>query len=359
MKLTEYQGKRLFLKYDIPVPSGFVVSSVEELEANMPTSTIILKAQILSGKRKKRGAIIEANPDNVKEAIEGLLDKKVGSEEVKQILVEQKLEILEEYYLSMSIDRANKNILIMFSDNGGIDIEETAKQDPDSIIKINFFEFNETDLKNKLAKFKHVGLLVPLIAKLHKHITHCDSIMSEINPLVLVGEELIAADSKVIIDDNAIKRHPECKTFREEIGIPEPEAINYVELDGDIGIVGNGAGLVMATLDSIAYFGGKPANFLDLGGGTGKEELEKAFDKVINNQNVKVLFVNIFGGITRCDEIAQGIIDYKNKTGISIPMFVRMIGTNDEEGKAILKQNGIETYDSMEECAKNAVEALK
>lgn len=296
MKLKEYEGKELFKKYDIRVPEGRVISKVEDVEG-------IAKAQVFFGRRKKRGLIKEASEENLKELFK----------HCKEILVEEKLEVEREYYLSLVIDRSLKDVVVLFSEDGGIDVEDLKSMEIVPFNEFNKEEFN--DIKEKM----------------YKLMKEENASLVEINPLGKVDGELIALDSKIILED-------------------EKES-NYVELDGDIGIIGNGAGLVMATLDSIEHYGGKAANFLDLGGGADKERMKKAIEKVLE-KDVKAIFINIFGGITRCDEIAEGL----SEMNIKIPLVVRMIGTNEERGREILEKNGIKVYDSMEEGAKRVVE---
>ncbi len=301
MKLKEYEGKELFKKYGINIPKGKVISKVEDIEG-------IAKAQVLSGKRKKNGLILESNEENLKKLFENC----------DEVLVEEKLKIEKEYYLALSIDRELKDVVVLFSKEGGIDIEDSSKIEK---IPINEFKGNEFS---------------PIVDRMYRLMKEENAILVEINPLGRVNNNLIALDSKIILDDEV------------------NEGFNYVELDGDIGIIGNGAGLVMATLDAVKHFNGKAANFLDLGGGADKERMEKAVSKVLE-KNVKVIFINIFGGITRCDEIANGLIEMN----VKVPIIVRMIGTNEEEGKRILNDYGIEVYDSLEEGARKAVEKSK
>jgi succinyl-CoA synthetase beta subunit len=295
MKLKEYEGKELFKKYGILVPKGKVISKVEKIEG-------IAKAQVLDGGRGKKGLIKDASEENLKELFK----------HCKEVLVEEKLDIEKEYYLCLTIDRELKDIVVLFSEEGGIDIEESK-----NVEKILYSEFNEE-------KFNDI------VKNMHKLMIEENATLVEINPLAKVGKELIALDSKIILDTK--------------------EESNYVELDGNIGIIGNGAGLVMATLDSVEHYGGKAANFLDLGGGADNEVMREAIKKVLE-KDVKVIFINIFGGITRCDEIARGLVDVK----IDIPMIVRIVGTNEKEAKKILEENNIQVCDSMEECAKEAV----
>jgi succinyl-CoA synthetase beta subunit len=317
MRLKEYQGKELFKKYDIDIPEGKIITSIE------PNPDRIAKAQVLSGKRGKNGLIAAATEENLKRIFQ----------HCKEILIEEKLEIEKEYYLSLTIDKNEKQIVILFSREGGIEVED-AKQ----MKKLPY------ERRGELPKE-----FIPILEKMHKLMKDCNATLVEINPLVLAKNKLMAADSKIILDDN-VKQE-----FEKNLTELEREAgkhgLSYVELEGNIAIIGNGAGLVMATLDVVGYFGGKVANFLDLGGGASVEKMEKAME-IILKKNPKVIFINIFGGITKCDDIANGLINYKDRK----PIIIRMIGTNEEQAKKILKENNIMTYESMEECAKKAVE---
>jgi succinyl-CoA synthetase beta subunit len=317
MKLTEKQGKEIFKEYGINIPKQNVEGDV------------IVKAQVLTGGRGKAGGILKANRDNVNEIKEKILSMEIKGERVKEVLIEECLEAEEEHYLSITIDRASKDFICVTSKKGGIDIESVSKED---IVKGKYEEIEDKICEGKKILFK----------KMLQIAKDKDATLIEINPLILSNHKLYAADSKVIIDDNALYR----QNFK-----GEKEGGNYVELDGDIGVIGNGAGLVMATLDTLAYYQGKPANFLDVGGGSSTEVVEDAIDKVLQNKNVKKLFINIFAGISRCDEVARAIVN-KN---VQIPMVIRMVGTNFEEGRTILNEAGIKAFDSMEECAREIV----
>ncbi|MFH1592061.1 MAG: ATP-grasp domain-containing protein [Candidatus Woesearchaeota archaeon] len=318
MKLKEYEGKRLFKKYGILIPKGKLITSVQE------DPTKLAKAQVLSGKRKKQGLIAVATRENLKRLF------KCSDE----LLLEEKLQIEKEYYLALTLDKNEKEVVILFSEEGGVEVE-TVKQ----IIKIPYFNLKEFPDKKFLS----------IIKSMYSLMKDYNALLVEINPLVLTKNKLIAADSKIILDDNV-----KYSEFEKKLSLLEKEAekngMNYVDLEGDIGIIGNGAGLVMATLDVVAFFGGRVANFLDLGGGASIEKMKKALDLVLK-KNLKVVFINIFGGITRCDDIAKALVDYKT----DIPLVVRIIGTNDKIANELLSENGIETYDSMEECAEIAV----
>ncbi len=323
MRLKEYQGKELFKKYGILVPKGKLITSIQADPSKLA------KAQVLMGKRDKRGLIASATEENLERLFK----------HSKEILLEEKLEIEKEYYLVLTIDKEEKEIVVLFSEEGGIEIEKSKK-----IIKLSY---------NKLSKFPDKKFL-PIIKSMYKLMRDYNALLVEINPLILSQNKLIAADSKIILDDN-VSHHEFKKSLTPLEKEAENNGLSYVDLNGNIAIIGNGAGLVMATLDMIEYFGGKAANFLDLRGGASIEKMEKALGIVLE-KNPKIIFINIFGGITKCDDIAKGLVNYRNKNKFGIPIIVRMIGTNEEEAKDFLIKNKIKIYDSMEEGAKKAVE---
>ena len=315
MRLKEYEGKKLFRKYGILIPAGEIITSIKE------NPTKLAKAQVLSGKRKKQGLILVATKENLKRLFETC----------EEVLLEEKLKVEKEYYLALTIDRNEKEIVVLFSEEGGSGIEDIKKT-----VKIGYSE---------LKKFPDKKFL-PIINSMYKLMEDYHALLVEINPLILSEGRLIAADSKVILDDNI-----KYSEFSENLNFSEKEAkkngMSYVDLEGNIGIIGNGAGLVMATLDTVSFFGGKVANFLDLGGGASVSRMEKALELVLK-KNLKIVFINVFGGITRCDDIAKAIVDFS----ADVPIVVRLIGTNDKIANKILNENGIKTYDNMEECAK-------
>ncbi|MHA2031896.1 MAG: ADP-forming succinate--CoA ligase subunit beta [Candidatus Kariarchaeaceae archaeon] len=358
MKLKEYEGKAIFKKYDIPIPNGIVISDLERLEEKLEKLPIklVIKSQILVAGRKKAGGIKFVDKRNVKEVALSLLGNKIKGMKVEELLIEEKLDIEKEFYLSLIVDRSDKDVYLLISQEGGVDIEDLSQSHPEKILKLS--PINERHIEETLSKFQN-GDKLALIAKiLYNIMRDYDAELVEINPLVKSKGKLIAADSKIIIDDNSLFRHPEFKMKRELTKIEAEAAeygLNYVELEGDIGVIGNGAGLVMATLDVLDYYGGKAANFLDVGGGASMERMEKALD-ITMTKNPKKIIINIFGGITKCDEIAEGIITFRKKKGITIPMVVRMIGTNEMEAKKILEENGIFCMDSMEAAIKKVIE---
>jgi len=340
MNLREYQGKKLFKQFNIPIPKSVLVDRKKALEINpfkeLRSEEVVLKAQIPFGQRGKGGGVIFATKNDWLKKLRLLFRKKINNFKVEEILIEEKLEIKKEFYLAITLSRQNKDLMVIFSPFGGINIEEINQKYPQEIIKI--------PLSYKKKFFQIPKKILPLAYKLIRLCLRENAILAEINPLVLTKKnKLVAADAKVIIDENSLEKRPE---------------FSYVELSGNIGVIGNGAGLVMATLDVLVFFGGQPANFLDIGGGADKEKMIKAIKTVLSKKGVKGMFINIFGGITRCDEIAQGIVDYYQKEGIKIPFVVRLVGTNEKEGQLILKKAGLDFGKEMEEAAKKIIRLI-
>lgn len=375
MKLHEYMAKQIFAKAGVPTPKGVVISSLDEFETKKDEVQypVAIKSQVLVGGRGKAGGIKFAdNYDEAKVVISELLGMDIKGIKVRQLLIEQKADLsnAQELYVGFTINREARVITCIISSKGGVDIEQVAAENPEDIAKLNINP--ELGLQQyhcrKLAK--QIGLkgksmlkVADITVKLYKVFKVSDAELAEINPLILIPDgNVMAVDSKMNIDNNALFRHPEFKHEREtteEFTDLEKEAreagLSYVDLDGDIGIIGCGAGLVMASLDILKQFEGNPANFLDVGGGATAENMAKALDIVMKKPGVKSIFVNIFGGITRCDEIAKGIVDIAP----NIPLSVRMMGTNQDEGIKILRENNYQVYDTMEDSAENAVRLSK
>lgn len=371
MDLKEHQGKKIFKKYEIPVPSGKVINQGDDLTVKifeeLGVDELVLKAQIPFGKRGKSGGILFVTREDFVEKAKSLLNKTIQGFKVEQLWVEEKLDIEKEYYLSTTLSRTDKSYMLVFSSAGGVDIEEISEQHPDKIIKIALKadwqkQFAQECLDQGLSQ-KVVTHLVKISEKLHQ-LSRNDVMLAEINPLILTKQnKLIAADSKVTLDANALFRH---KEYQEKVksgdGLEEEAKVKdlaYVQLDGDVGVIGNGAGLVMCALDTLAHFGGQPANFLDIGGGADADKMTEAMKIVLKNPSCKALFINIFGGITKCDEVAKGIVQAVKKLGIKVPMTVRLVGTNEKQGQAIMEQNNIEYYQDMEIAAKKAIKSAK
>ena len=366
MKLKEYQGKELFKEQGIAVPDSFLVRRGQGFDlgklSGLKTDEVIVKAQVLAGKRKKAGLIVCTLKKDAEETAMAMFRRGVD-----EVIIEEELAIKKELYLSITIDRVSRSYCLLFSEQGGIDIEELSQTSPDKIIKLPFYAVDDSLLSGlkKDIDDRHVkDRIGGTIKRLFKLMKETDSELVEINPLILTRDnDLIAADSKIVIDDNALFRHEGFIGSGDAAGTgaerqAKEHGLHYVDLDGDIGVIGNGAGLVMSTLDVIDHFGGSAANFLDVGGGASVERMERSLE-LIMSKDIRGIFINIFGGITRCDEIAQGIANYINRKKIRIPVVIRMIGTNEAQARQILESNNIAFIDSMEEGVKKIVEALR
>lgn len=375
MNLFEFEAKEIFRKYKILIPEGEVIETPEDARrvADKVGLPVVLKAQILSGKRGKGGGIkFVKDIDEVENVATELLGKELYGLKIEKLLLYHMVPEGQELYLGFTVDRSAKHYVAIVSSAGGMDIEQVAEQMPEKIVKehvpplLGLRSYQALRMMNKIGfRGKEARSLSQMLMKLWNVVKDYDATMVEINPAILTPEgELVAVDARMTIDDNALYRHPEYKERVEagltdlterEIAAQKAQAF-YVELDGDIGIIGNGAGLVMATLDVVTHFGGKPTNFLDLGGGAPPERVAKAIEIVTSHPRVKVLFINIFGGITRCDYIAKGILDARIQLGLEIPMVVRMLGTREDEGRKLLENARIDVQDTMELAAKRAVE---
>jgi succinyl-CoA synthetase beta subunit len=358
MKLYEFEGKAIFRKYGIPVPEGAVISHLKELRQVLKilhSPSFALKSQILTKGRGKAGGIKFADRTRLREVASSLLGSQVGGIRVERLLIEERLDIEAEYYLALTVDRTARDVCLLASLEGGIEIEQLAQTHPEKIVRIPISASHR--IRTTLSSFPLGEKWLALVKKLWQIMTDCDAELVEINPLARVRNRLIAADSRIVIDDNALFRHPEFENER-ELSSKEAEArahgLTYVELDGDIGVIGNGAGLVMSTLDTLAEFGGRAANFLDLGGGASAERVKKALEIVLAARPRRLL-INVFGGITRCDEVARGIVKYKEGRKIEIPLVVRLTGTRDREARVILKRAGIRCARTMEEAVREVV----
>lgn len=378
MKLFEYEAKGILAKYGIPVPKGDLATTTSQavkIAAKMKPPFAI-KAQVLVAGRGKAGGILFASSvSEVEEASKKLLNMQIKGMRVNSVWIEEKINVKQELYFGITTDRFNQCYVAVASAVGGMQIEEVAARTPDKVLRFLINPQQGLLSYQTLQIARKIGYAGPQISELGKTFGRlysasqdCDAELIEMNPLVETTDgKFIAADARIIIDDNALFRHPEYNERllenEEELTSQELEAkkndLAYVKLEGDIGVIGNGAGLVMATLDTIQYYGGKPANFLDVGGGAPSEKTVIALRIVLSDPNVRALFVNILGGITRCDEVARGILAAREKLGITKPMVVRLVGTNEEEGKRILSEAGLSAFDSMEETAQRAVEMSK
>jgi len=378
LKLYEYEAKNIIKDYGIPTPKGELAANTSQAReaAAKIKPPFAAKAQILTAGRGKAGGILFANSvEEAVEAAEKLFKTQVKGVPVKKVLIEEKLPIKKELYFGITIDRANRSYVAIASTSGGIELEDVAAKTPEAVWKtlINpqrgLRSFDAEQIAKKMGySGEQMAELVRVFEKLCQAGMDYDAELIEINPLAeTVDGKFVAADARLIMDDNALFRHPdyerrllaeECESSPREIEAMK-HGLAYVKLDGDIGVVGNGAGLVMATLDMIQYYGGKPANFLDLGGGADTERIGVALGILLSDPDVKALLINILGGMTRCDDVARAIVDAKNAVTHPKPMVIRLVGTNEEEGIRILTNERIPVLASMEEAAKSIVEIVK
>ncbi len=373
MKIHEYQAKEIFSRYRIPVTNEFVCYTVEEAvaAADKLGLPVVVKAQVLAGGRGKAGGVkLARTKEEVPELAGKILGMDIKGYTVEKILIAQGVKFSSEFYVGLTIDRNSKSVIFMASSEGGVEIEEVAKENPDAIHKFVI----DPDLgltpflarKIAFALFTDFSLVkqgADLFQKLYKIFMDTDSSLVEINPLVITSEgQLLALDGKMNFDDNALFRQPEIEALNEptEDELKELDAkekgLTYIRLDGSIGCMVNGAGLAMATLDLIKYFGGEPANFLDIGGSSNPQKVIDAMNLILSDKNVKVVMINIFGGITRCDDVARGLIIALDKIKVEVPIVVRLSGTNSKEGLEILKQANLPIVQTMSEAAQKAIE---
>ena len=374
MDLFEYQGKSLYQKFNINHPNSKLIKNLNDLNdpinLNFP---VVVKAQVQVGGRGKAGGIKVAKDINeLTQYSEEILGMDIKGHKVEILLLEEASNILEEYYISFTLDRSEKKYLIMLSAKGGMDIEQVAEENPDDLVKFHISPSEKltpstiSELINKANLNKdHEESLSEIIENLYLMFTEGDCDLVEVNPLAITDNGVMALDSKVSLDMNAKYKHPYFDDFEQEIPIPESEknakdkGLNFIKLDGSVGIIGNGAGLVMSTLDVVAENGGKAANFLDIGGGAKAETVSSALEVLEADQNVKSVLINIFGGITRCDLVAEGIIEATKGKELVWPIIIRLDGTNSLEGLEILRANPNEKIfieESMDSAAKLAVQ---
>jgi succinyl-CoA synthetase beta subunit len=378
MDLFEHQAKELFARHGVAVPRGRVAWSPEEAAAVATElgGTVAVKAQVQIGGRGKAGGIkLAADPAEARAHAERIIGMDIRGHTVRRVLVEEASDIADEYYVAILHDRASKGFLAMASAEGGVDIEEVAATRPEAIVKVQV---------NPLVGLRsyHVNQLVygagfderarkgaaELLARLYDVLVAADCMLVEVNPLVLTGDgQVVALDGKVSLDDSALPRHPDLEALRDTFAVdPQEQAakeqgLNYIKLDGYVGIIGNGAGLVMSTLDVVAQAGGKAANFLDVGGGASAETMAAGLEVILSDAKVRSVLVNIFGGITRGDLVAQGILDALDRLGdkVQVPLVVRLDGTNAEEGRSLLASSPSEKVipaATMLDAARKAVE---
>jgi succinyl-CoA synthetase beta subunit len=379
MDLLEYQGKQLLARHEVPVPTGQPAATIEQAveAAGVIGFPCVIKAQVQIGGRGKLGGIkVANNSTEARDHADSILGMDIKGLTVHELWVEEASQIKTEYYTSIVFDRSAKAPLLLFSTKGGMDIEEVAEQDPQAIASVHidpllgYQDFYarrlafETGLDSAL-----IRPLAALLRRLYEVFIAEEAMLVEVNPLVVTNEnKLVALDAKVTLDDNSLFRHPDNAQLR-NLSAEDPQeqmakekGLTYVKLDGNIGVLGNGAGLVMSTLDVVAQVGGEPANFLDAGGGSKADVIVKGIEVILSDPKVKGVLINIFGGITRCDEVAKGLIEAFKQIDVTVPFVVRLDGTNDEEGRKLLKKaklDGVNVEATMLEAAEKIVELTK
>jgi succinyl-CoA synthetase beta subunit len=376
MKLHEYQSKQIFSRYGIPIPKGRVAATANEARhiAEELGGRVVIKAQVLVGGRGKAGGIkVAKDPAEAEQFATQILSMEIKGLPVRKVLVDEAAAIEQEIYLGITNDRTAKKPVIMASAAGGVEIEEVAKTHPEKIIKLHINPL--LGIKDYQTRDVASGIDLPreywkpfgeILKQLWQVYNDNDATLAEINPLVIGKDKrLIALDGKMLIDDNALFRHPNLSEMRDtdEDAPSEVEArkygLTFIKLDGNIGCMVNGAGLAMASMDILKFFGGAPANFLDIGGGAGADKVAAAMRIILTDKNVKAILFNIFGGITRCDEVAKGILTAMSEVKPKVPMVVRLVGTNAEEGRAMLANADMITAETLADAAQKAVAAAK
>ena len=377
LDLHEYQGKELFRRYGIPVSEGILATSPEGARAAAETlgGPVVVKAQVLIGGRGKAGGIkLASSPDEAEARASEILGMDIRGHTVSKVWVERASDIEREYYLSLTFDRSAKKPLFMFTTQGGVDIEEVAESNPDALVRLHVDPLEGCHPWHARRLVYAAGIEDPseqmqiaaIVARLYDAFVGADALLCEINPLVVTPEgEVRALDSKFTVDDNALYRHADIAEMRDVAGsdplevLAREKGVTYVKLDGDVGVLGNGAGLTMSTVDVVTFVGGRPANFCDLGGGGDAQGVVDALEVITRDEQVRSIFFNIFGGITRCDEVARGILQAVEQMGLEQPIVVRLDGTNAEEGRRILGEAALENLHAeatMLDGARRAVE---
>lgn len=376
MKIHEVDARALFAKYGVPVPPSRLVLSADEARAAAAEigCPVVVKAQVLVGGRGKAGGVkLAATPEEAAAKAGAILGMDIKGITVEKVLVARAVDIAKEFYVGMVIDRRSRKPLMMVSPAGGIDIEEVARTTPEKIIKVvidpifGILPFQMRRMTSSLSGDKEIAKKVGgILASLYKTFMALDASLAEINPLVVTpAGEVWAIDAKINIDDSGLYRHTDVAALRDESSEDRGEVeareagLSFVKLDGTIGCIVNGAGLAMATMDMIKHFGGEPANFLDIGGSSSPDKVLSAMRIILRDGNVKTILINIFGGITRCDDVATGLIEAKRELGLDIPLVVRLTGTNEERAREILKGTALTPAATMEEGVKRAIEAAK
>ena len=376
MKLHEYQSKQIFARYGIPIPKGRVAATASEARqiAEALGGRVVVKSQVLVGGRGKAGGIrLAKSAKEAEEVATQILGMEIKGLPVRKVLVDPAANIEQEIYLGITNDRTARRPVFMASAAGGVEIEEVARTNPEKIIKVHIDPL--LGLRDYQARDIAIGIDLPkdywkqfgeICQGLWHAYVECDATLAEINPLVILKEKsLMALDGKMLLDDNALFRHHDLAEMRDidEEAAAETEArkygLSFIKLEGNIGCMVNGAGLAMTTMDIVKLFGGEPANFLDIGGGAGADKVAAAMRIILSDKNVKVILFNIFGGITRCDEVAKGILTALAEVKPTIPMVVRLVGTNAEEGRKLLANARMITAETLADAAKKSVEAAK
>jgi len=377
MDLYEYQGKELFKRVGIPVGEGRLAMTPGEARqaAEVLGGPVVVKAQVLTGGRGKAGGVkLAANAHEAEEYAKNIIGLDIKGHVVKRLWIEQASDIAKEYYLSLTFDRGVKKPLFMFTTQGGVEIEQVAEEHPDALVRLHIDPLEGFHPWQARRLVYGAGVTDPseqkqiakIIGQLYDAFTRFDAMLCEVNPLIVTPDGVVKAlDSKFTVDDNALYRHPDIAEMRDEDAADPLEAmarakhVTYVKLDGEVGVCGNGAGLTMSTVDVVTFAGGRPANFCDLGGGGDAQGVVDALSVITHDPQVKAIFFNIFGGITRCDEVARGILQALAEMGLELPMVVRLDGTNAEEGRRILAEAAppnLRVAPTMLEAAALAVE---
>jgi len=376
MKLHEYQSKQIFSKYGIPIPKGRVAATAQEAAqiAEELGGRVVIKSQVLVGGRGKAGGIrLAKTPKEAADMATHILAMEIKGLPVRKVLVDEAAQIDKEIYLGITNDRNARKPVMMASAAGGVDIEEVARETPEKIIKIHIDpllglrDYQAWDIAAGIDIPRELWRVFGQIARgLWEAYVACDATLAEINPLVVTSDRhLLAVDGKMVIDDNALFRHPDLAEMRDldVEAASETEArkygLTYIKLDGNIGCMVNGAGLAMTTMDIIKLFGGEPANFLDIGGGADADKVAAALRIILSDQNVQAVLFNVFGGITRGDEVARGILAAMKEVKTNVPMVIRLVGTNAEEGRQILAEANMITADTLVEAAQKSIAAAK
>ncbi len=372
MKLQEYQSKILFTMYNIPVPNGRIAESIGEVKqiSEELGGRVVIKAQVLSGGRGKAGGVrIAKTIDEAEEYANQILGKEINGLPVRKVLVDEMISIDKEIYLSIANDRNSQKPVLMASSFGGMDIEEVSRSNPEKIVKrvidpllgLRDYQLRDVAINIDLDR-DYWQDFSTIIHQLWKVYVDCDATLVEVNPLVITSEKKLSAlDAKIVLDDNALFRHPNLSDLRDKYAVPASETqgrkigVSFIKMEGNIGCLVNGAGLAMATMDIIKELGGEAANFLDIGGGANAKKVEESLRLILADEKVKAILINVFGGITRCDEVAKGILSAFKEIQTNIPIVVRLVGTNDEEGLRLLQGTELIPARSLLEAATIAV----